>query len=281
MIIKEKGVLENSQAYFHTPSNIAKSLFFYLTCVGHFYCGQGYCVERQQHDSFLLMYVKDGNGLLKYDDKSIHLKSGDMVLLNCHRYHLYQSDNWETQWLHFSGNITDAYFQIIHDKLGCVIPIKEQNVIIDLLYEIIDSFANNTPISEPLVSCHIQRILAELMQLPATEVVKSKTSSSVILSSINFIRENYHKKLALDDLATNVNISPYHFSRLFKKETGYSPYEYITITRLNQAKTLLKTTDLTIKEIAFSVGFNSESNFVTCFKKHGDVTPSKFRTTSV
>ena len=72
-------------------------------------------------------------------------------------------------------------------------------------------------------------------------------------------------------------MSPYYFSRLFKNTTGYSPYEYITYVRLDRAKTLLKTTDDTIKEITYAAGFGSEANFITCFKKHNGCTPRQFR----
>ena len=124
-------------------------------------------------------------------------------------------------------------------------------------------------------------MLAELLLISSNLIQEKNDKPNAVLESINYIQNNYHRKISLDELARYVCISPFYFSRIFKKETGYSLYEYITMVRLNHAKTLLKTTDILIKEIAFTVGFNSESNFVTCFKGHVNITPNKFRNTSM
>jgi AraC family transcriptional regulator len=273
----EKGVLNNSSAYFHTPGNLAKSMFFYLTCAGHFYCDNNYRVEREDHDSYLLMYVKEGEGTIWYNGKSFTAKSNDVVLLNCHRPHKYETKGWETIWFHFDGNVSSEYFQLLYTKSGCIIPLGNSNIILKYLNRIMDTFKSCKILNEPLVSCYIQRMLTELILLSSDYKKDDKETSNPILSAINFIHENYKNKINLNDICRIACISPYHFSRIFKNETGYSPYEYIIMIRLNHAKNLLKTTSLRIKEIAVETGFNSESNFVTCFKGHMDITPSEFR----
>jgi len=81
----------------------------------------------------------------------------------------------------------------------------------------------------------------------------------------------------LDELSNNVGVSKYHLSRLFKKFTGYSPYEYLMNYRINESKKLLKTTNLPIYQIADRVGFNSSSHYIKIFKKNEEVTPLQFR----
>ena len=111
-----------------------------------------------------------------------------------------------------------------------------------------------------------------------SNIIKNKEdTSSPIFTAINYIQNNFREKITLDELANNSCLSLYYFSRLFKKETGYTPYQYITNVRINRAKTLLINSNLQIKEICFECGFNSESNFVTCFKDLSGVTPSNFR----
>jgi AraC family transcriptional regulator len=280
MYANEKGVLDNSYAFFHTPSNIAKSMFFYIKCAGHFYCDNNYCVERDNHDSYLLMYVKEGSGVVHYNNKIFNVKANDVVLLNCHRPHMYKTENWETLWVHFSGNMSDEYYQLLYNRFGCVISLQDSKLITDHISTILDTFKNADLLNEAIISCYIQRMLTELLIIPSNTTQENHDKPNAVLESINYIQNNYSKKITLEQLAENVCISPFYFSRIFKRETGYSPYEYITMVRLNHAKTLLKTNDMLIKEIAFSVGFNSEANFVTCFKEHVDMTPSKFRKTS-
>ena len=78
-------------------------------------------------------------------------------------------------------------------------------------------------------------------------------------------------------VADHVGMSESHFSRRFRKVMNSSPKEYIIRKRLNEAKRLLKTTPLTIKEIAFYVGFNSESHFINTFTAQNGLSPKRFR----
>ena len=102
-------------------------------------------------------------------------------------------------------------------------------------------------------------------------------STSPVTSAIVHMQKYFATSIKVNQLAQIANLSVYHFSRLFKTETGYAPYEYLIMLRINEAKYYLKNTILPIKEIAFSVGFHSESSFVTSFKQHTTYTPSQFR----
>lgn len=276
----EKGVLENSCAYFHSPSSIAKSLFFYINCIGHFYCDGNYCIERKEFNSFLLMYIKKGEGIITVDNKSYTARENDVVIINCYKEHKYETSvGWETYWLHFDGNISEQYFQLLIERFSHVISLGGSTIIPDYIKTLLKDFSDNKVINEALLSCNIQRMLAELLIIPNETSIESLKKSSSVAQSMDYIRNNFKNKITLNEVAKYVCLSPYHFSRTFKKETGYSPYEYITMMRLNYAKSLLKTSKLLIKEIAFECGFNSESNFVSAFKHHNSLTPSEFRNT--
>ena len=94
---------------------------------------------------------------------------------------------------------------------------------------------------------------------------------------ISYINEHFQQDLSLDILASKTNLSVYHFTRSFTREIGVSPHQYIIKTRLSAAKYLLKSTETSVKDIAFSTGFNSESSFCITFKKWEHVTPSQYR----
>jgi AraC-like DNA-binding protein len=274
----EKGVLENSFIHFNSPSNIAKSIFYYINSVGHFYCDKNYKVSRESFDSFLIMYIVKGEGILTVNNKSRIIKENDIMLVNCHEPHIYETDTYfETLWIHFDSTVIEDYYNLIKQDNTHVVFSAISSLILDYLKSIINLFKEGQIINEPLISCDIQRILAELFNLSNGNHNSTPVSESSVNNSINFIKHNFKNKLSLNDIATNISMSPFHFSRIFKKETGYSPYEYIIIIRLNHAKTLLKTTNMLIKEIAFECGFNSESNFVITFKKHTNMSPKQFR----
>lgn len=274
----ESGVLEGSCAFFNSPSNVAKPLFFYISSLGHFYCDHNYRVKRDKFDSYLLMYVVAGEGLITINNRAQTIKANDIILINCYKPHIYEtSSSMETLWMHFDGNVSNDYFNLINERSGNVINSRNSTLVQDYLLSMIDDFRKNRMINEAILSCTIQRMLAELLILSAENTLGNSTNSNYIDESIAFIRNNYKNKISLEDISANVCMSPYHVSRIFKRETGYSPYEYVSILRLNHAKTLLKTTDLSIKEIAFECGFNSETNFIIAFKNHTSLTPGEFR----
>jgi AraC-like DNA-binding protein len=74
-------------------------------------------------------------------------------------------------------------------------------------------------------------------------------------------------------------MSESHFIRAFRKETGLPPHAFILQARLSLAKYMLETTGLSIKEISFNTGFNSESHFISAFKRVFSTTPQKHRKT--
>lgn len=85
------------------------------------------------------------------------------------------------------------------------------------------------------------------------------------------------ESISLQDLSRYCFISPFHFSRVFKKFTGYSPYHYLQIQRLKHAEILLKTTGLTITDIGFQSGFNSPDYFCAAFTKAYKMSPSMYK----
>ncbi|MBC7959424.1 MAG: helix-turn-helix transcriptional regulator [Vallitaleaceae bacterium] len=280
MYLPEKGVLNNSNFYFHTPSNTAKSSYFYMTCAGEFFCDGDYKVERETFHSYLLMYVKKGSGVVSMNNKTYPVQANDLVLLNCHKpHHYYTSTGWETLWLHFDGNASKNFFELLNNRFGYVLAMGGSPIVSRHLTMIVEGFKLDKPLPEVLVSSYIHRMLTELMLISSNLTDYSGDTNSPVIDAMTYIHLNYKGKITVEELATYVNVSVFHFSRVFKKETGYSPYEYIIKTRIDHAKALLKQTKLTIKEISYEIGFNSESNFVNTFRQSVSLTPNEFRHT--
>jgi AraC-like DNA-binding protein len=76
-------------------------------------------------------------------------------------------------------------------------------------------------------------------------------------------------------------LSPYHFNRKYKKETGVTPHQFLLSTRISAAKYNLSNSNMTISEIALSCGFIDESAFCYCFKKREGITPNEYRKNAI
>ena len=107
--------------------------------------------------------------------------------------------------------------------------------------------------------------------------IKENESESVISKAKAYIDENYQKDISLDDVSRHVDISPYYFSKLFKQEDGRTFIEYLTGLRIREARRLLRSPGLSIKEIGIMCGYADPNYFSRIFKKYEGVTPSEFR----
>ncbi len=92
-----------------------------------------------------------------------------------------------------------------------------------------------------------------------------------------FIRNNLEKEISINGLASRLKMSPDHFTRLFRKETGAGPVEYIIQKRIEKAQLLLVVTNLSVNEILVKTGFNSASYFIRIFKTINGLTPLEYR----
>ena len=139
-----------------------------------------------------------------------------------------------------------------------------------------NAFKSSAPINDATMNNWIINLMTELMV--SKEATESETNSSdAIEDVVSYIMDNLSEELSLEQLAQKANLSPFYFSRLFKKETGFSPHDYILTSRINHAKYLLLTSHLSVKDICFKLGFSSESAFCTAFKKKTSTSPGDFR----
>lgn len=274
---QEKYISPASEVFFYTPSVTAMDTFFYPLCTGHFIYEPGYRQQRNSYDSFLLMYIISGELTAEYNDRTETIDSGHFVLLDCYKPHGYHtSTGWESLWIHFDGPLARAYYDLIVSQLGNVFSMHDTYPVINKLQQIYDTFAQNKPVREPLISKQLTDILTAML-LYSPLHPGANNHSHMIEEIITYINEHFTADLNVSELAEQAMLSPYHFIRIFKKETGFTPHEYIVNIRLNTAKYLLKTTDLPIKDICFHTGFSCESVFCAAFKKNVGTTPTEYR----
>jgi AraC-like DNA-binding protein len=93
----------------------------------------------------------------------------------------------------------------------------------------------------------------------------------------DFINAAYWQPLNLAEIAARANLSPYHFLRLYKQTFQETPHDYLTRVRVERAKTLLKTSDLSVTAICFEIGFESLGTFSSLFLREVGLPPSQYR----
>ncbi len=278
MKCNETGVLKKSEVYFSSPSQTAKKIYFYPISAGHFFCVSGYHLVRDNYNSLLITHILDGTFTYVKDGKPTTARKGDTVILDCYKPHeYYTNDSFESVWVHIAGANSTEIFNEIQSTQGNLIKCKDVQHVKKLLFRILDGMKGNIPAGELNDSLDIYKIFTELLNPQSTKTKGEINYEDSVHKVKAHISENLSENISVKSLAELVNMSSSHFSRIFKQQTGFSPYDYILISRLNRAKYLLQTTNMTIAAIAYEVGFNSESNFIYFFTENEGLSPGKFR----
>ena len=160
----------------------------------------------------------------------------------------------------------ESYFNRISDKYG----IQKENL--RVAYKTLKEEISKDKIDVLMAP------LCDMIELAYIKTdIKSKEDMSMIEKAERFIKLNRTRDISSDDLCKYLSCSRSHISHMFKAETGLSIREYLTNLRIEDAKALLQHSDLTVTEIAFSVGFGSSNYFSNVFKKALGMSPCTYR----
>lgn len=233
-----------------------------------------YYEPKRQHLCYEFVYCKSGTGCFCINDVNVPFKSG--------MYALFPPDAIVSE----TGNYTECSYlgfeyNNILGELSCGV-FNDTN---DKLLKIIEAMENEVQTHSPYSDvCLNSYLMVLLYNITRKQEIKEKakntsTSQSTSLFSdiVDYFDENYDKPIDVTEYFQSIGYSYHHLRHSFKEIYGLSPTQYLTKVRIEAAKKLLLTTDLSAEEISKNCGFNSLSHFVSNFKKATQKTPIKFR----
>lgn len=271
LVKREQDIQEAEGIFVHTPSSFALDNLFYIRLEALYTCGPRYEVKRSGLNSFLMFYIKEGELLFEYEGRSFVAHKKDIVILDCMKPQRYQAlTRTSFYWFHFDGSASRAYFEHFKENRG--IHFQKARGMEEHFVLIHDLMRSGCP-DEGIMSVHIHRIMALLFSSVGT----GGTPSDIVARARVYMDAHYMEKLSAEQIAEASRVSPSHLFRLFRKETGLTPYAYLTNVRMEHAMKMLLNTSYTVEEIADYCAFCSSANFIRAFRQSTGVTPRKYR----
>ena len=246
------------------------------------------------HPEFELNYIRNGAGLRRIvGDHMEEIDQAELVLIGPNLSHCWQQYKCSNDTIHeitiqFPDNlltdsllnraimkpIKDMFRRSSYGILFSQQTIQQQEERICQVTQLdgIDYFLELLSILYDLATSRNQRLLSSQILDPEVRLPNEKMAKLH-----HFIEQNYSRKITLQEVSALLNMSPVTFNRFIKKRTGKTFIEYLNEIRIGHATRLLINKDMSISEIAFSVGFNSMANFNRIFKKSKNCTPSQYR----
>ena len=234
---------------------------------------------------YQLLYIVEGEGV--FHSRTVpeaRLSEGDFFLLfpgEWHSYHPTGPRGWKKYWIGFRGNNMDDRV-----RAGFLSPTKPiyhvgfSDSIVRLYRQAYDQAIEEAAYSQQVMAGIVNLLIGLMYSKERNLELKNRNQSHVdlIIRARLRIREELESSLTIQQVAEDLGMSYSNFRKLFKEHTGLSPATYQQDLRLQRAKEMLTTTDMSIKEIAYRLNFESPDYFSSKFKIKTGRKPSDLRT---
>lgn len=230
--------------------------------------------------SFMIHYITAGKGIYRVNGKTYYLKKGDAFLICPGEEIFYQADKsnpWCYAWIGMQGIKINDYLQRTTLSDSPIIHYSKDEQLSFLYIKLAKAYSNNIKGRDLILNSILYEFLHFLVENFPNENHNTNHDEEYIQECIAYCFNNLDKKVQVQDIAEYLGLNRSHLTRLFKKHLGVSLKEYIWTTKINEADKLLRETNLSIKIIARSVGFDDQLYFSRFYKEKKGITAKEYR----
>lgn len=250
------------------------------TC-GYENCAPGHSYGPILRNGYLIHYILGGRGIYKAKGKLFRLKEGDAFLIcpgELIYYEADQNDPWRYTWIGMQGIKVKGYLErtSLWDNLVIHYGQDDQmRLCHEKMFE-----ADKLPQNRDLImnSIMYEYLFLLARKFPSPHYACDEKKSDYAEEALKFIEGRYCDQITIQDIADHLNINRSYLHRLFKSFTGVSVQNYLLDYRLRQACILLKSTALSVRSVAHTVGYTDPLYFSRIFRQKMGMSPSEYRT---
>ncbi len=231
---------------------------------------------------YQLLYVVSGKAHFYFDDAERIVTAGHMVLFQPRQeqhYEYFGTDKAEVYWVHFTGSNVKNILRRYDIPLDTPVLYSGASAIYAYLFkEMINELQTCRTGYEELLAMYLRQILILVQRTRQEHRTSINTHIQEEMEyARRYFNEHYNEQISIEDYAQSRNMSVSWFQRSFKQIVNYSPMQYILTIRMNNAASLLESTDYSMAEISAIVGYDNPLYFSRLFKKQKGVSPSEYR----
>lgn len=244
------------------------------------------CTPLWRRDDFIPPFssigmILDGDGTMCVNDKEIHPQKGQLYLLPAGTVQSFSANAdhpYEKYYCHFDAVCGGTNLFEVMDLPLCI-DAKDPATVINLFQNMIQCINDTSLTSTIKVKQHMLNLLCYYLDCcPSKNIVLvNDNCDSPFFHAIQFVENNLDQSITVGKMAEIAGYHPSHFTKLFHKQFGVSPVQFIARKKLERAIYQLTATSASISAIAESLGFSNQFYFCSFFKKQTGVTPSDYR----
>lgn len=255
--------------------------YLHLSSSGHFFKMPRHHTRRERAMDYLLIWVLGGRGFVETEGCRIEAGPGDLLSFRPGRPHEYGTDPqqpWDIVWVHYTGKLAAVFTRGIRAFGGPCVDLGLDDELRDRWLELVAAHLPRDPRWATRTNTALYALLGLIIHRLQQRAQARPGSVPLNLHLLQtYISRHLGQSVTLAELARQVNLSPTHFARVFKRQLGISPINYVIQKRMTQASSLLAETTMPLKQIAQAVGYADPFYFSRLFKKTVGVSPTVYR----
>lgn len=233
-------------------------------------------------DEYQLLYITKGEGFFESDScKFQKVKAGTILILfpgERHRYKPAEETGWDEYWIGIKGEIMDNLVKngFFKPENACLyIGFNEQ--VLTIFDTVIEKTKTEATGYQPAISGAALHLMGNLHTLLKQQSTDHQDRETLVNKARILFRSNIDKAFSPEQAAEELQVGYSWFRKVFKNYTGLSPGQYCIQLKIDKAKAMLTDPSLSIKEIAYTLKFESSFYFSKLFKEKTGLTPTAYR----
>lgn len=226
------------------------------------------------HKNFEILYVIKGSVRCVVNNKEEQLIPGDFGLCLSNEIHSYTPSENSLYWVCvFSADYVRVFSKQVSGKTGTSFKFRCSDSVKDFIN---DNLISETPPPVNMLKACLYAMCNEYLKY--VELTDKNTEKAQIMSTIiDYVAEHHTENISLSDIANMLGLNYHYVSRYFNSIFNMPFNEFLNMHRLETAIQLLDESDKKLVDIAYESGFQSVRTFNDCFKKHFQISPSKYK----